>query len=43
MIIMNAIEVENLVKQYKEHLAVKDISFSVREGELFAFLGEKGA
>lgn len=43
MIIMNAIEVENLVKQYKEHLAVKGISFSVREGELFAFLGENGA
>lgn len=40
---MNAIEVENLVKQYKEHLAVKDISFLVKEGELFAFLGENGA
>ena len=40
---MNAIEVENLVKQYKEHFAVRDISFSVREGELFAFLGENGA
>lgn len=40
---MKAIEVENLVKQYKEHLAVKGISFSVREGELFAFLGENGA
>lgn len=40
---MNAIEVENLVKKYKEHLAVKGISFSVREGELFAFLGENGA
>lgn len=40
---MHAIEVENLVKQYKGHLAVKGISFSVREGELFAFLGENGA
>lgn len=40
---MKAIEVENLVKKYKENLAVKGISFSVREGELFAFLGENGA
>ena len=40
---MNAIEVENLVKQYKEHFAVRDISFLVKEGELFAFLGENGA
>ena len=29
--------------QDKERLAVDDISFSVREGELFAFLGENGA
>lgn len=39
----NAIEVEHLVKKYKEHEAVRDISFTVREGELFAFLGENGA
>ncbi|SEQ21778.1 multidrug/hemolysin transport system ATP-binding protein [Lachnospiraceae bacterium RM5] len=37
------IKVENLVKKYKEHLAVDDISFVVNEGELFAFLGENGA
>ena len=40
---MKAIEVKNLKKQYKEHLAVKGITFSVEEGELFAFLGENGA
>lgn len=40
---MNAIEVKHLVKKYKEHLAVNDISFNVKEGELFAFLGENGA
>lgn len=40
---MNAIEVKHLVKKYKEHPAVNDISFSVKEGELFAFLGENGA
>lgn len=37
------IEVHNLTKKYKEHLAVDGISFSVEEGELFAFLGENGA
>ncbi|HHV30354.1 ABC transporter ATP-binding protein [Acetivibrio mesophilus] len=37
------VEVKNLVKKYKEHVAVDDISFSVEEGELFAFLGENGA
>ncbi len=40
---MQAIKVSNLVKKYKEHLAVDDISFEVNEGELFAFLGENGA
>ncbi len=40
---MNVIEVKNLVKQYKGHTAVKGIDFSVKEGELFAFLGENGA
>lgn len=40
---VNAIEVEHLVKKYKEHTAVRDISFTVEEGELFAFLGENGA
>lgn len=37
------IRVERLKKKYKEHLAVDTISFSVEEGELFAFLGENGA
>ncbi len=40
---MNAITVNNLIKDYKEHRAVKGISFVVKEGELFAFLGENGA
>lgn len=40
---MEVIRVEHLKKLYKEHLAVNDISFSVNEGELFAFLGENGA
>ena len=35
--------VENLVKTYGELKAVNDISFSVRKGSLFAFLGLNGA
>lgn len=40
---MEVIRADHLVKKYKEHPAVNDISFSVEEGELFAFLGENGA
>lgn len=40
---MNAITVRNLEKKYREHYAVKGISFEVEEGEFFAFLGENGA
>ena len=40
---MNAITVRNLTKKYKENLAVDGISFEVKEGDLFAFLGENGA
>ena len=39
----NIIEVKNLVKDYKDVHAVKDISFSVEEGSFFAFLGINGA
>jgi len=38
-----AIQVEHLQKHYGEHLAVKDISFNVEQGALFAFLGANGA
>ena len=37
------IEISNLTKTYNTHYAVKDISFSVKEGSLFAFLGTNGA
>lgn len=37
------IEVRNLVKRYGSLTAVDGISFSVREGALFAFLGPNGA
>lgn len=39
----NIIEVKHLCKSYKSVLAVNDISFEVKEGSLFAFLGENGA
>ncbi len=39
----NIITIENLKKSFGEVKAVQDISFSVKEGELFAFLGVNGA
>ena len=39
----NIIEIKGLNKSYGKTVAVKDLSFSVREGELFAFLGINGA
>ncbi len=37
------IEVAGLTKRYNTHLAVDDVSFEVREGEVFGFLGPNGA
>ncbi|MGN1145262.1 MAG: ABC transporter ATP-binding protein [Acetatifactor sp.] len=39
----NIIEIEHLSKTFKEVKAVQDLSFRVKEGELFAFLGVNGA
>lgn len=39
----NVIEVVNLVKNYGNVKAVKGISFTVKKGSFFAFLGENGA
>jgi ABC-2 type transport system ATP-binding protein len=38
-----AIEVEHIVKRFGDFEAVKDISFSVAEGEIFGLLGPNGA
>lgn len=39
----NIIEIDHLHKAYGKVTAVQDLSFRVREGELFAFLGVNGA
>ena len=39
----NVIEVEHLVKAFGSFHAVDDISFTVRRGEIFGFLGANGA
>src|SRR5712671_4021189 len=39
----NAIEVDHIVKRYGEFTAVDDISFAVKEGEIFGLLGPNGA
>jgi ABC-2 type transport system ATP-binding protein len=39
----SVIEVDNLRKRYGAHMAVKDVSFHVRRGEIFGLLGRNGA
>lgn len=39
----NIIEIKNLSKSFRDVKAVDNLSFEVREGELFAFLGVNGA
>ena len=39
----SAIAVEHIVKRYGDFEAVKDVSFSVAEGEIFGLLGPNGA
>lgn len=37
------LEVKNISKSYGTHLAVDDLSFEVKKGEIFGLLGENGA
>ena len=37
------IEVQNLYKRYGNNTAVKDVSFTIKEGEIVGFLGPNGA
>jgi ABC-2 type transport system ATP-binding protein len=39
----NAIEVSRIVKKYGDFTAVDDVSFEVKEGEIFGLLGPNGA
>jgi len=40
---MNSITVTDLSKQFGDFLAVDELTFSVRQGEIFGFLGSNGA
>jgi ABC-2 type transport system ATP-binding protein len=40
---MNSIEVNNLTKKFGNFVSVDDVSFNVKEGEIFGFLGANGA
>ena len=39
----SAIEVDHIVKKYGDFTAVDDVSFKVKEGEIFGLLGPNGA
>ena len=40
---MPVIEIDHLRKQYRGHVAVDDLSFTVEQGEIFGILGPNGA
>lgn len=40
---MNVIEIKNLTKYYGDVKGIKDVSFDVKEGEIFGFIGPNGA
>ncbi len=37
------IEVKNLTKQYGDHIAVENLSFTIEQGRIYGFLGPNGA
>ena len=37
------LEIKNVIKKYGEKTALKNISFTVNDGEIFAFIGHNGA
>lgn len=40
---MNVIEINNLTKMYDKARGIEDVSFDVKEGEIFGFIGPNGA
>ncbi|MDR2967700.1 MAG: ABC transporter ATP-binding protein [Methanobacteriaceae archaeon] len=40
---MSVIKIENLTKDYGSHKGIFDVSFQIKEGEVFGFLGPNGA
>lgn len=40
---MDVIQVEHLSKQYRDFTALRDLNFSIKEKEIFGFLGPSGA
>lgn len=40
---MNAIEIKNVTKRFKEKIALDNISFQVKEGEIYGIIGPNGA
>ena len=40
---MNAIEVTHVIKSYNDTRVIRDISFSIKKGEIFGILGPNGA
>lgn len=43
MMVSDAVEIRNLTKRFGDFTAVDNISFNVRRGEIFGFLGANGA
>ena len=37
------IEIKNVTKKYGDNIAVEDVSFTVNDGDIFAFIGHNGA